>query len=176
MDILLLPVYVIAALVAVSIVVFLVIWWKKTGRRRYVAVAMVSVLIAGVGIMSYAMLRPKSEVVWVQSVVDSNDSPLVMFEAPKAKGYAAGAAFSFESKATPDEVFDAFLATYPAANRVGDVASVMIDGHEYVLHYEPSTESHLPFTLFNEDTCTFNSPVVCALFTNPTPQPLDPDA
>lgn len=170
------PAYVIAALVAVGILVALVIQWNKTGRKRSVAMVVVAVLVIGTGLATYEVLRPKAEIVWVLSVPDPTIGGKILFEAPKSKGYAAGAAFSFESKASPDEVFEAFKAAYPTAKRVGDIASVMIDGHEYILQYEPSAEDHLPFTLYNEDTCAVDSPEICALFTNPTPRPLDPDA
>lgn len=121
-----------AAILAAGLVLIVILWKRGKGWLRGVLVGVATIaLVAGV----VALQWDWDETVWVYEVEDGADgtSNSVTFVAPRADGSAQGRSFVFNSRAEPDEVFGAFLKAYPAANREGDVATLELNGHAYVL-------------------------------------------
>lgn len=128
----------------VAIAVALVVGHRTQPRRGLMVGAVGAMVIVGLFLVS---LIDTPESVWVNGGAD--DYSNVSFEAPRARGYAAGDEFGFMSKATKDQVFAAFSEAYPDAKREGDESMLILDGHAYVLAYLPEAE-YFTYLLYNE--------------------------
>lgn len=136
-----------AALLVVAVIVGIVLGFVKFGARGRIILAAFLLALAALG--AWELPRDKSETIWVNDSADEHNT--VMFAVPSASGVAQGNSYVFNSQASADEVFAALEDAYPQAQRDGDFAVFVVDGHDYLLTYNPDDPA-FDWTLRNDQS------------------------